>query len=119
MNCESVTKLIPLYYYGELPPDDEERLEQHLDGCAACARQAESQRAVHAALDRREMQPSAALLAECRHDLMRAIYRNEAPALHEGAPPAAAGLRAAGEPLPRNLCRLVAVSRSLAHASGR
>jgi hypothetical protein len=78
MNCESVTKLIPLYFYGELPPEDEDGLEQHLDTCAACARQAESQRALSAALDRRAMQPSAALLAECRHDLMRAVY-------HQGA----------------------------------
>ena len=75
MNCESVTKLIPLYFYGELPPDEEDSLEQHLDTCAACARQAESQRALSAALDRRAMQPSAALLAESRHDLMRAVYR--------------------------------------------
>jgi hypothetical protein len=75
MNCESVTKLIPLYFYGELPPDEEDSLEQHLDTCAACARQAESQRALSAALDRRAMQPSPALLAECRHDLMRAVYR--------------------------------------------
>jgi len=81
MNCESVTKLLPLYFYGELPPDDEDRLEQHLDACADCARQAESQRALSAALDRREMQPSAALLAECRHDLMRAVYRQEAPVI--------------------------------------
>jgi HEAT repeat protein/putative zinc finger protein len=79
MNCESVTKFIPLYFYGELPPEDEDSLEQHLDTCAACARQAESQRALSAALDRRAMQPSAALLAKCRHDLMRAVYREEAP----------------------------------------
>jgi len=78
MNCESVTKLIPLYFYGELPPDEEDSLEQHLDTCAACARQAESQRALSAALDRRATQPSAALLAECRHDLMRAVYRQGA-----------------------------------------
>lgn len=78
MNCESVTKLIPLYFYGELPPEEEDSLEQHLDTCAACARQAESQRALSAALDRREVQPSAALLAECRHDLMRAVYRQGA-----------------------------------------
>src|ERR1035438_6198744 len=52
MNCESVTKLIPLYFYGELSPDEEDSLEQHLDTCAACARQAESQRALSAALDR-------------------------------------------------------------------
>jgi hypothetical protein len=79
MNCESVTKIIPLYFYGELPPEDEDRLEQHLDTCAACARQAESQRALSAALDRRTTEPSAALLAECRHDLMRAVYRQGAP----------------------------------------
>jgi hypothetical protein len=78
MNCESVAKLIPLYFYGELPPEEEDRLEQHLDACADCARLAESQRALSAAIDRREMLPSAALLAECRHDLMRAVYRQEA-----------------------------------------
>jgi len=88
MNCESVTKLIPLYFYGELPPEEEDRLEQHLDTCAACARQAESQRALSAALDRREMQPSAALLGECRHGLMRAIYRHEAPLLRPVQPAA-------------------------------
>jgi len=80
MNCESVIKLIPLYFYGELSPEEEDRLEQHLDGCAECRREAEMQRSVAAAMDRREMHPSAALLAECRHDLMRAVYRNEAPA---------------------------------------
>jgi len=81
MNCESVTKLIPLYFYGELSPEDEDPLEQHLDSCAACRREAELQRSVAAAVDRREMLPSAALLAECRHDLMRAVYRNEMPAV--------------------------------------
>ncbi|HUO29009.1 MAG TPA: HEAT repeat domain-containing protein [Bryobacteraceae bacterium] len=86
MNCETVTKLIPLYFYGELPPDDEDALEQHLDACAACARLAESQRRLSAALDRRESQPSAALLAECRHDLMRAIYREESSAVRRVEP---------------------------------
>ena len=37
MNCESVNKLIPLYFYGELSPEEEDRLEQHLDGCAGAA----------------------------------------------------------------------------------
>lgn len=86
MNCESVTKLIPLYFYGELSPEEEDRLEQHLDACAACGREAESQRAVAAALDRRVLQPSASLLAECRHDLMQAVYRDEASALHTAPP---------------------------------
>ena len=86
MNCESVVKLLPLYFYGELPPDEEDRLEQHLDTCTACAHQADAQRAIHAALDRRSVEPSAALLAECRHDLMRAIYREEAPVVRRAEP---------------------------------
>jgi anti-sigma factor RsiW len=94
MNCESVAKLIPFYYYGELPPDEEDRLEQHLDSCADCARQAESHRALSAALGRRVMQPSAALLAECRHDLMRAVYRQEAAAVRPVQPVAHRGIAA-------------------------
>jgi len=93
MNCESVSKLIPLYFYGELPPDEEDHLEQHLDTCAACARQAESQRALQVALDRRVMEPPAALLAECRHDLMRTIYRNEAPVMQRVKPADHGGIR--------------------------
>jgi anti-sigma factor RsiW len=80
MNCESVIKLIPLYFYGELPPDEEDRVEQHIDACAACRREADFQRVVAEALDRRAMEPPAALLAECRHGLMRAIDGNEAAA---------------------------------------
>ena len=30
MTCDSVSKLIPLYFYGELTPDEEDRVEQHL-----------------------------------------------------------------------------------------
>jgi len=86
MNCESATKLVPLYFYGELPPEEEDSLEQHLDACAACAREAERQREISVALDRRAVQPSAALLAECRHDLMRAVYRQEAPVLRRAEP---------------------------------
>ena len=85
MNCESVVKLIPLYFYGELPPDEEDQFEQHVDACAACAREVDAQRQVSAELDRRAMEPSAALLAECRHDLMRAVYRQEATTLRSGS----------------------------------
>jgi hypothetical protein len=92
MNCESVTKLIPLYFYGELPPEEEDRLEQHLDICTACARQAESQRALSAALDRREMPPPVALLAECRHNVMRAVY-HETPTLRPSQPPVSGRFR--------------------------
>jgi len=53
MSCDSVLKTIPLYFYGELTPAEEERVEQHLHECAACAREMERQRAMAAMLDRR------------------------------------------------------------------
>ena len=74
MNCDSVAKLIPLYFYGELMPEEEDRLEEHLLSCAACTREMERQRAMAAALDRRrqaELPPT--LLDACRADLLAAI----------------------------------------------
>jgi len=79
MSCHWAQQSIPLYYYGELPPEEEERLEDHLDGCEACRRESERYRAMSAALDRREAPVDPDLLAECRHGLMRAVYHQEAP----------------------------------------
>jgi len=73
MTCDSVAKLIPLYYYGELTPEEEDRLDEHLPGCAACAAEMERQRALAAALDRRKIEASPLLLEDCRSDLMMAI----------------------------------------------
>ncbi len=84
MNCDSITTLIPLYFYGELTPDEEERVEQHTHECAACAREVEQQRALAAALDRRQAALPPLLLEDCRADLLAAIQggapRVEAPA---------------------------------------
>ncbi len=74
MTCDSVSKLIPLYYYGELTPDEEDRLEQHLDSCAACTRETDRQRALAAALDSRQSAVPLPLLENCRADLMAAIH---------------------------------------------
>jgi hypothetical protein len=73
MTCDSVTKLIPLYYYGELTPDEEDQLDQHLHECSACGVQMEQQRKLAAALDERQTEIPAFLLDECREDLMAAI----------------------------------------------
>jgi len=73
MNCDSAGKLIPLYFYGELSPEEEDRLEAHTHGCAACARELDKQRALAAAFDRRQLAPPHALLEDCRADLMAAI----------------------------------------------
>jgi len=73
MSCDSISKLIPLYYYGELSPEEEDRVEEHTHGCAGCAREMERQRTLAAALDRRSIAPPPFLLDDCRSDLIAAI----------------------------------------------
>lgn len=73
MTCDSVAKLIPLYFYGELNADEEDRVDQHLHECAACAREMDRQRSVGAAFDGRTAAVPGQLLVECRADLMAAI----------------------------------------------
>jgi hypothetical protein len=73
MNCDAVSKLIPLYFYGEVTPDEEDQLDQHLHDCAVCTAQMEQQRALALALDRRLADLPPALLDDCRDDLLAAI----------------------------------------------
>ena len=73
MTCDSILKLIPLYYYGELTPDEEERVEEHTHGCPACSGEVARQRALAAALDRRQVVAPPVLLDDCRSDLVAAI----------------------------------------------
>jgi hypothetical protein len=81
MNCDSILQLLPLYYYGELTPEEEEHVEEHTGGCPACTRELAQQRALAAALDQRTLVAAPTLLEDCRSDLMAAI--------HGGAPHAA------------------------------
>lgn len=85
MNCDWVRKLLPFYFYGELPPEDEERVEEHAHACAACAGELERRRRLAAALDRRRAEPPPLLLEECRAELRSAI-EGGAPGLER--PPA-------------------------------
>lgn len=85
MTCDSVGKAIPLYYYGELEPAVEDGVEEHLQACAGCRDELERQRALAAELDRHRMVPPADLASECRHELIRAIYREEVPAVRSRA----------------------------------
>ena len=73
MTCDSVLKLIPLYFYGELNPDEEDVVEQHLHECAKCSGAVDRQRALAAALDRRHAEVPPLLLEDCRTDLVAAI----------------------------------------------
>ena len=73
MNCDSVSKLIPLYFYGEVTPDEEDQVDQHVHECSGCSAQLEQQRAMAALFDKRRSDFPPLLLDECRDDLMAAI----------------------------------------------
>jgi hypothetical protein len=75
MKCDDVVRAIPLYIYGEVSPAAEEAVEDHVAGCQSCAQELRLQKAVHAALDAREMAAPAGLLQECRGDLTRRLTR--------------------------------------------
>jgi len=98
MTCDSVSKLIPLYFYAELTPDEEDHVEQHLHECPACAREMERQRALAAALDGRQTEIPPRLLADCRADLMAAI-QGGAPRRETGKGPWTLFLEAMGSTL--------------------
>jgi hypothetical protein len=81
MTCDSVGKLIPLYFYGELPPEEEERVETHVHECAACTRELDRLNSLAGALSRRQVEVPAGLLDDCRAQLSTAI-QGGAPKLH-------------------------------------
>ena len=83
MNCDEIVKLIPLYYYGELSPDEEEQVEEHTHGCTPCAGVMEQQRTLGMALDRRAVEAPGHLLDDCRADLLAAI-QGGAPSMERG-----------------------------------
>ena len=64
MTCESVRELADLYLYGELAGAEEDGMEQHLHGCAACRAELERQRVLHRSLETLRTVPPPSLLAE-------------------------------------------------------
>lgn len=73
MNCDSISNLISLYYYGELTPVEEDQVEEHIAACAKCATEMDRHRKLAAALDRRIAAVPGSLLDDCRADLMAAV----------------------------------------------
>lgn len=75
MSCEQVRADGVLFVHGELPMEQEERIEAHLAGCEACRNEIAEQRSLFSVLaDSREEVP-AALLVECRRNLSEALGR--------------------------------------------
>lgn len=86
MSCEQTKNQIYWRLFHELDEPERSELEDHLESCAACAAEAEREKAFLATLrERPVLEPSAALLAECRQDLMRVVYRHERLALQAEA----------------------------------
>lgn len=73
MKCEDVVRELPLYGYGELLPETEERVESHLAGCPACSAEMDRHKAFLDLLDRRpdysNQMADPALLTSCRASL--------------------------------------------------
>ena len=78
MNCEHVRTQITWYLYNELNEPERTAVEDHVESCRTCAAELEKKRAFLAQLSERPvLEPAVALVAECRHDLMRSLYREE------------------------------------------
>lgn len=76
MTCEQIRTQISWYLYNELDAEERGTVEDHLESCQACAAELEREKAFLTRLNARTtLEPSPALVAESRHDLMRSIYR--------------------------------------------
>ncbi|MBL0160084.1 MAG: HEAT repeat domain-containing protein [Bryobacterales bacterium] len=69
MNCETAKQQLVLFVYGELSFDEEELMEQHLDGCAGCSAERARLESLQEVLSQGESEVPAGLLARCRRDL--------------------------------------------------
>lgn len=69
MNCETAKQQLVLFVYGELSFDEEEQMEQHLDGCADCSTERARLESLQELLGEGETDVPAGLLARCRRDL--------------------------------------------------
>lgn len=73
MTCAEVVREIPLYSYGEVSAEVEERVEAHLAECASCREELARYRAFVDVLDERNDAAAPGLLTACRADLRRRI----------------------------------------------
>lgn len=74
MTCdEARTQLSPLLY-GELSFDEEECLEQHLEGCMGCRSELDREKALHRAMSDAEETVPLDLLRDCRAELRNRIF---------------------------------------------
>ena len=73
MTCDLARQSFSLYLYGELDFQQEEELEQHLDGCSICRANLDEERNLQATLGARDFQTSTDLLQACRRELRSSV----------------------------------------------
>ena len=69
MKCEEARDRLPLFLYGELSFEEEERLEVHIDECAGCREALSREKTLLQAFDAVTAVPSQELLDNCRAEL--------------------------------------------------
>jgi hypothetical protein len=107
MSCDFTNERLSLYLYGELSPEEEEKVEQHLHTCPACQDALAVEKQLFAFMEQGQEEPPAHLLADCRRAL-----REQLPA----APPKAKWWESALESfrLPSPVWKFAAVAGLLA-----
>ncbi len=69
MTCELAKKNAALFLYGELTIEEEQAFQDHIETCADCGREFETEKRVQAALNRNEVAIDPALLVRSRREL--------------------------------------------------
>ena len=87
-NCSEVGPLLVFYACDEVDSREREQIEAHLASCEQCALQLHEEREMHSALMNAfqpadQMDPSGALLAQCRSELSELLDDLSAPPLRE------------------------------------
>lgn len=78
MTCQEALDRLPLYVYGELPPQEEEDLEAHLHACSSCQTEYAAYRQISQALDQVKVEPAPFSASQCRRELMARVRQEEA-----------------------------------------
>ncbi len=75
-SCQAIREQLPLLLYGELSFDEEEQVELHLEQCEGCRDALVAERALLVAIDQVAVEPSPALLEQCRTNLEAGWHRS-------------------------------------------
>ena len=73
MKCDQVQESIPLFLYGELSFDEEDRFEAHIDECGECQNELARERKLHQSLYSAERTITTDQLRQSRNELISSI----------------------------------------------